>query len=250
MDVRPFAFTSSVPVHSPFKENEDGFRWAIRSRYRNCSMPKTSCFSCRIMRASGFASRPRRLTACRTRLCAWAIFRRFCRIPGSSIRRTGTLMAISCLFAGNIIPLSELSPTSLALLPYYPLPNIPGAGRVNIHLQLDKERSPIGFHYWRIDYTESHFIQCFHNLNNPIPGTGATASRTNPGRPLGARPYVDTCESPITSHSRQNSWRRLTSGLSVAATTYTPRKSMDDRLRYPWPIPPITASPTSESRAT
>lgn len=25
MDARPFAFTSSVPVHSPFKENEDGF---------------------------------------------------------------------------------------------------------------------------------------------------------------------------------------------------------------------------------
>jgi hypothetical protein len=72
----------------------------------------------------------------------------------------------------------------------------------------------------------SHFLQRFHNINNPIPGTGSTASRT-PWPELGPMQFVDSDVNARYYSMTAKLTRRLSSGLTALAG-YTWGKSLDD----------------------
>ncbi|HEV2689971.1 MAG TPA: hypothetical protein VGV35_15535, partial [Bryobacteraceae bacterium] len=57
-------------------------------------------------------------------------------------------------FTGNIIPKAQLSPIPVALLQYYPLPNVPGAGLVNNFLNLQNNAGNKDEFTQRIDLVE------------------------------------------------------------------------------------------------
>jgi hypothetical protein len=72
----------------------------------------------------------------------------------------------------------------------------------------------------------SHFLQRFHNINNPIPGPGSTASRT-PWPELGAMQFVDSDVNARYYAGTAKVTRRLSGGLTFLAG-YTYGKSLDD----------------------
>jgi hypothetical protein len=72
----------------------------------------------------------------------------------------------------------------------------------------------------------SHFLQRFHNINNPIPGPGSTASRT-PWPELGPMQFVDSDVNARYYSMTAKLTRRLSSGLTALAG-YTWGKSLDD----------------------
>jgi hypothetical protein len=74
--------------------------------------------------------------------------------------------------------------------------------------------------------SESHFLQRFHNINNPIPGTGSTAPRT-PWPELGVMQFVDDDVSAHYESLTGKLTKRLSNGLT-ALVSYTYGKSIDD----------------------
>ena len=74
--------------------------------------------------------------------------------------------------------------------------------------------------------SESHFLQRFHNLNNPIPGTGATAPRT-PWPELSQIQYPDGDVNANYQSLAAKLTHRLTKGLTYLVG-YTFSKAMDD----------------------
>jgi len=72
----------------------------------------------------------------------------------------------------------------------------------------------------------SHFLQRFHNINNPIPGPGSTASRT-PWPELGPMQFVDSDVNARYYAGTAKITRRLSGGLTFLAG-YTFGKSLDD----------------------
>ena len=71
-----------------------------------------------------------------------------------------------------------------------------------------------------------HFLQRFHNINNPIPGPGSTASRT-PWPELGAMQFVDSDVNSRYYSLTAKLTHRLSHGLSALAG-FTWGKSLDD----------------------
>lgn len=155
MDARPFAFTSSVPVHSPFKENEYGFTLAGPLSIPKLFNAKNKLFFMTNYEGDRVRQQTQTVDSVPDAAMRMGNFSEI--LPNTPIVDPSNRDANGnkLPFAGNIIPLSELSPTSLALLPYYPLPNIPGAGRVNNYLQLDNNVTNKDFITERVDYTES-----------------------------------------------------------------------------------------------
>jgi hypothetical protein len=72
----------------------------------------------------------------------------------------------------------------------------------------------------------SHFLQRFHNINNPVPGPGSTASRT-PWPELGPMQFVDSDVNARYYSMTAKLTRRLSNGLTALAG-YTFGKSLDD----------------------
>jgi hypothetical protein len=72
----------------------------------------------------------------------------------------------------------------------------------------------------------SHFLQRFHNINNPIPGPGSVASRT-PWPELGSMQFVDSDVNARYYALTGKVTRRLSNGLTFLAG-YTWGKSLDD----------------------
>jgi hypothetical protein len=74
--------------------------------------------------------------------------------------------------------------------------------------------------------SESHFLQKFHNLNNPVVGTGSTVPRT-PWPELNPIQYVDGDVNANYNSLTAKLTRRLTGGLTYMVA-YTYSKSIDD----------------------
>ncbi len=121
------------------------------------------------------------------------------------------------------------------LLPYFCLSS-PGPtvldynGRTPYEVQytMNIQRQLSGSTSLEVGYlgSASQFLQRFHNLNNPIPGTGAIAPRT-PWPQLGALQFVDDDASAHYESLTAKLTRRLSGGLSLLAS-YTYGKSLDD----------------------
>ncbi len=155
LDARPFAFTSTVPAVSPFKENDFGFTVG-----GPLSIPKVFNGKNRVFFMSnyeGFRQRQQVQQVFNTPPAAMRAGDFSQLLPNTIIRdplnrdANGNKLP----FPNNIIPTSEQSPIALELLQYYPLPNVPGAGLVNNYLALDNNQLNKDEFTQRIDVVEN-----------------------------------------------------------------------------------------------
>jgi hypothetical protein len=121
LDALPFAFTSSNPGHAPFRENNFGFTLGGPVQIPKLFNGKDRLF---------FMSNYEGLRQLKLTETLYSV--------GEAPFRTGNFSQLlpntvitdplngNVPFAGNIIPQSRLSPVSVALLGYEPLPNVAG----------------------------------------------------------------------------------------------------------------------------
>jgi hypothetical protein len=155
LDARPFAFTSVVPQKSPFRQNQFGFTLGgpvsipklFNGRDKLFFMSNYEGFRSRQQIQQVYTTAPQ---AMRNGDFSQLLPQRVIVDPlnrdASGNKRP---------FAGNMIPPSELSPIPVALLQYYPLPNVPGAGLVNNYLSLQNNSGNKDEFTQRIDFVES-----------------------------------------------------------------------------------------------
>ena len=154
LDARPFAFTSVVPEKSPFKQNQFGFTLG-----GPVSIPKVYNGRDRLFFMSnyeGFRSRQQiqQVYTTAPQSMRDGDFSQLLpqRVILDPLNRDAS--GNKQPFNGNMIPKSELSPIPVALLQYYPLPNVPGAGLVNNFLNLQNNAGNKDEFTQRIDFVE------------------------------------------------------------------------------------------------
>ena len=155
LDARPFGFTTVVPQKSPFKQNQYGFTLG-----GPLSIPKVFNGKDRLFFMSNFEGLRSRQQIQQVYSTAPAIFRTgnfSSLLPNTVIRDPANRDSNGnkLPFAGNIIPASEQSTIPQALLQYYPLPNVPGAGNSNNFLNLQNNAANKDEFTQRIDFVES-----------------------------------------------------------------------------------------------
>lgn len=147
LDARPYAFSSRVPANAPFKWNQYGFTLGGPVQIPKLFNGKDKLFF--LSNYEGFELRRQ----------AQELF----SVPSAAMR-TGDFSGITtpvrdpltnAQFPGNRIPTQRLDRISLALLEFYPLPNVTGAGLVNNFLSLQNHRSSKDQFTQRIDFAES-----------------------------------------------------------------------------------------------
>ncbi|HYL39184.1 MAG TPA: carboxypeptidase-like regulatory domain-containing protein [Bryobacteraceae bacterium] len=149
-DARPFGFTSTVPVTAPFKWNQYGFMLGGPVQIPKLFNGKDRLFF--MSNYEGFKLRNQQQNVY--------------SVPSAAMR-TGNFSELlpkimitdplnnNAPFEGNIIKPERLNQTSLAMLKFYPAPNIAGAGLVNNHLALDNVTEDKDQFTQRIDFAES-----------------------------------------------------------------------------------------------
>src|SRR5580704_13334260 len=158
-DARPYGFTSSVPVSSPFKWNQFGFTLGGPVQIPKLFNGKDKLFF--MANYEGFRLRQQTQTVYTT-------------APQSM--RNGDFSAIlpatvvkdpvnGAPFAGNMIPSSRFDAAGLAMLAFYPLPNIPGAGLKNNYLAIDADQTNKDLFLTRIDFVENSKSTWFGRYN-------------------------------------------------------------------------------------
>jgi hypothetical protein len=155
LDARPFGFTSSVPVTAPFRWNQFGFALGGPVQIPKLFNGKERLFF--MSNYEGFRMRRQTQVVYST---APAPMRRgdFSQLlPGTVIRdpRNRDAAGNRLPFTGNIIPVNRLDPIAIALLEFYPEPNIPGTGLANNFLSLQNHSSDKDQFTQRIDFVES-----------------------------------------------------------------------------------------------
>jgi carboxypeptidase family protein len=149
LDARPFGFTKTVPASAPFKWNQYGFVLGGPVTIPKVFNGKDKLFF--LSNYEGFKLRNQAQQAF--------------SVPSAAMR-TGNFSEIlparvndplnnNQQFPGNIIPGKRLDPTSVALLEFLPVPNIPGAGLVNNYLSLQNNYTNKEQFTQRIDLVES-----------------------------------------------------------------------------------------------
>jgi hypothetical protein len=148
-DARPFGFTRSVPVSSPFKWNQFGYVLGGPIR-----VPKIYNGKNRLFFSTSYEG-------LRLRQQAQSIY----SVPPASMRggdfSQPGLPAITdplnnnSPFPNNQIPSTRFDPGAVGLLQYYPLPNVPGAGLANNFQALDPNFTNKDLFMARIDFIES-----------------------------------------------------------------------------------------------
>ena len=150
LDARPYGFTTKVPVSAPFKWNQYGFTLG-----GPVQIPKVFDGKNRLFFMSNYEGFKLRAEAQQTFSLPSAAMRtgNFSELlPGIVIKDPTKNNAP---FTGNIIPSQRFHPTSIGLLEFLPIPNIPSAGLVNNHLALLNNTSDKTQFSQRIDFVES-----------------------------------------------------------------------------------------------
>jgi hypothetical protein len=150
LDALPFAFTSSNPGHAPFRENDFGFTLG-----GPVQIPKLFNGKDRLFFMSNYEGlRELKLTETLYSV-GQAPFRtgNFSQLlPNTTVTNP---FAGGAPFPGNIIPQTVLSPVSVALLGYEPLPNVAGAGLANNYLALQNNTLNKDQFNQRIDFVQN-----------------------------------------------------------------------------------------------
>jgi len=147
LDALPYAFGSDTPKSSPFRWNQFGFTLGGPVRIPHLIDGRNKLFF--MGNYEGFRLRNQKET----------LF----SVPSAAMRRgdfserSATIRdpLTNAPFPGNIIPMSRLSPISLALLDYYPLPNQPTLGLANNFNAVNRNRTDKDQINVRVDFTES-----------------------------------------------------------------------------------------------
>lgn len=148
LDALPYAFGGATPTSSPFKWNQFGFTLGGPVRIPKVIDGRNKLFF--MANYEGFRLRNQRAT----------LF----SVPSAAMRRgdfserSGTLRdpLTNATFPGNIVPAARLSPVSVALLEYYPLPNQPTSGLANNYLAVNHDKTDKDQFNTRVDFTESN----------------------------------------------------------------------------------------------
>ena len=147
LDALPYAFGVDTPKSSPFRWNQFGFTLGGPVRIPHLIDGRNKLFF--MGNYEGFRLRNQKET----------LF----SVPSAAMRRgdfserSATIRdpLTNAPFPGNTIPVSRLSPISLALLDYYPLPNQPTLGLANNFLAVNRNRTDKDQINVRADFTES-----------------------------------------------------------------------------------------------
>jgi hypothetical protein len=153
LDARPFGFTSVVPQKSPFKQNQFGFTLGGPVSIPRLFKGRDKLFF--MSNYEGFRSRQQIQQVYTTAPQAMrdGDFSQIHTAIVDPLNRDASGNKLP--FPNNVIPRSELSPIPIALLQYYPLPNVPGAGLANNFLNLQNNLSDRDQFTQRIDFLES-----------------------------------------------------------------------------------------------
>jgi hypothetical protein len=147
VDALPYAFGGDTPKSSPFRWNQFGFTLGGPVRIPHLIDGRNKLFF--MGNYEGFRLRNQKET----------LF----SVPSAAMRRgdfserSATIRdpLTNAPFPGNIIPVSRLSPISLAMLDYYPLPNQPTSGLANNFNAVNMNRTDKDQINVRVDFTES-----------------------------------------------------------------------------------------------
>jgi hypothetical protein len=147
LDALPYAFGGDTPKSSPFRWNQFGFTLGGPVRIPHLIDGRNKLFF--MGNYEGFRLRNQKET----------LF----SVPSAAMRRgdfserSATIRdpLTNAPFPGNIIPVSRLSPISLAMLDYYPLPNQPTLGLANNFNAVNMNRTDKDQINVRVDFTES-----------------------------------------------------------------------------------------------
>jgi hypothetical protein len=150
LDARPFGFTSKVPVSSPFKWNQYGFTLGGPVQIPKLFNGKDKLFF--MTNYEGFKLRQQAQTVYTTAPQAMRDGNFSQILPGVVITDPKNN---NTPFPGNIIPPQRLDPVAVAMLSFYPLPNIAGAGLANNYLALQNKQTNKDQFLTRADYVEN-----------------------------------------------------------------------------------------------
>jgi hypothetical protein len=147
LDALPYAFGGNTPTSSPFKWNQYGFTLSGPVVIPKVLDGRNKLFF--MANYEGFRLRNQRAT--------------LYSVPSAAMRRGDFSERSAAIrdpltnapFPGNVIPQNRLSPVSLALLDYYPLPNQPGSSLANNYLAVNDDWTDKDQFNTRIDFTES-----------------------------------------------------------------------------------------------
>jgi hypothetical protein len=123
-DARPFGFTSSVPVSARFKWNQFGFTLGGSVWIPKLFNGKDKLFF--MANYEGFRLRQQTQNVYTTAPQSMRGGDFSALLPGKVITDPTTNLP----FPGNVIPSTRFDAAALAMLAFYPLPNIPGAARI------------------------------------------------------------------------------------------------------------------------
>ena len=146
-DALPYAFAGTVPASSPFKWNQFGFTLGGPVQLGPLYNGKDKLFF--MTNYEGFRLRNQRET----------LF----SVPSVAMRNGDFSQVNTVLrdpvrnapFPGNIIPRDRISPTSVALLEYYPAPNQPTSSLANNYLAVNQNWTDKNQSTTRIDWVEN-----------------------------------------------------------------------------------------------
>jgi hypothetical protein len=158
-DARPFAFTSSVPAHAPFKWNQFGFTLDGPLQIPKVFNGKDKLFF--MVNYEGFRLRNQAQTVYTTAPQAMRNGDFSQILPATVIKDPLTNQP----FPGNIIPAARFDAAGLGMLSYYPLPNIAGAGLKNNYLAIDNDQTNKDLFLTRLDFVESSKSNWFGRYN-------------------------------------------------------------------------------------
>ena len=147
LDALPYAFGTDTPKSSPFRWNQFGFTLSGPVQIPRLIDGRNKLFF--MGNYEGFRLRNQKDT----------LF----SVPSAAMRRGDFSERSAAIrdpltnapFPGNIIPTSRLSPISVAMLNYYPLPNQSTSGLANNYLAVNKNHTDKDQFNVRVDFTES-----------------------------------------------------------------------------------------------
>jgi hypothetical protein len=150
LDARPFGFTKTVPVSSPFKWNQYGFTLGGPIQIPKLFDGKNRLFF--MANFEGFRLRNQTQGVYNVPSAAMRSGDFSQILPGTPIT---DFTNNSAPYPNNRLPLSSLDPTSVGLLQFYPAPNQPGTALVNNYLSLQNNVTNKDQFNTRVDYVES-----------------------------------------------------------------------------------------------
>src|ERR1700682_1724424 len=149
LDVRPFGFTTAVPVSNPFKWNQYGFTLGGPIQIPKLVNGKNRLFF--MSNYEGFKLSHQTQTVYSTDPAAMRTGDFAQLLPGTVIKDPLNGQP----FQGNMIPSGRLDKIAQGLLEFFPAPNISGTGLVNNYLALDANTTNKDQFSQRIDFVES-----------------------------------------------------------------------------------------------